>query len=382
MVTNLTSLEKKFVMGTYKRQPLIIEKGAGCYVYDNKGKKYIDLVGGIATCSIGHGNKQLAESIKKQILKIINPSNLYYSEEQILLAKKLAKISGLGKCFFSNSGTEAVEAAIKLARKHSGKVEIIAMFNAFHGRTFGSLSATHKKKIKDPFKPLLPGFKHVPYGNVDAIEKAVSSKTAAVIVEPIQGEAGIIVPPKNYLKAIRKICDKKKVLMIVDEIQTAYGRTGKFFSYQHDNIKPDIVLVAKGLANGIPIGVTIASSKVASGFTAGEHGSTFGGNPVACKAANFTIDYILSKKLAGNAQKQGTYFANELKKLNLKVRGKGLMIGIKMKHAEKIVEKCLKKGLIINNTDKNTLRLLPPLIITKKIIDDSIKILKGVLNEN
>lgn len=384
MANKILSGEKKYIMQTYKRQNLVVEKGKGCYIFDDKGKKYIDLVSGIACCTLGHGNNNFADNVKKQILKVINPSNLYYSKEQIILAEKLAKLSGLKKCFFSNSGAEAIEAAIKLARKHTKKTGIICFKNSFHGRTFGSLAATGKESIKKSFKPMLQGFKHIEYGNIKQIKKAISKKTAAILVEPIQGEAGIIIPPKNYLKELRQICNKKGILLILDEVQTGCGRTGKFFAYQHEKIKPDIATLAKGLANGLPIGVTIASEKVAKSFVEGDHGSTFGGNPVSCSAANFTIDYILSKKLIGNASKQGDYFIkklNQIKSSSIKeIRGKGLMIAVEVKKgAEKIVKNCLSKGLIINSTSDKVIRFLPPLIISKKIIDDSIKILEKVL---
>lgn len=376
-------MEKKFIMQTYDRQGLVVAKGKGCYVYDIKGKKYLDLVGGVATCPLGHGNGKLANIVKSQILKVINASNLYYSEEQALLAEKLVKLSGLGKCFFSNSGTESVEAAIKLARKYTGKSDIVAAKNSFHGRTYGSLSATGKEKIKKGFEPLVPGFTHVDYGNTKSIEAAITQKTAAVILEPMQGEAGVILPPKGYLKDVRKICDKHRILLILDEVQTGVGRTGKFFAYEHEGIKPDIVTLAKGLANGIPIGVTIASDKVASAFKPGDHGSTFGGNSLACKAALFTIDSIIKNSLMKNAGKQGAYLMERLSKLDgvKNVRGKGLIIGMDVKDAKETVKKCIGKGLIVNNASETALRLLPPLIISKKQADDAIKILEGVLND-
>lgn len=380
----IIGMEKKHVMQTYSRPGFVIDYGKGCYVFDKDGKKYIDLVGGLATCTLGHGNLEFANAVKEQISKITSPTNLYYSEQQVILAEKLAKLSGLDKCFFSNSGTESAEAAIKLTRKYTKKPGIISTKHGFHGRTFGSLSATWKEKIKNPFKPLLSNFKHVEYGDANAVEKAIDKKTGAVIVEPIQGEAGIIIPPKDYLKKLRGICDKHNILMIVDEVQTGCGRTGKFFAFEHSGIKPDIVMLAKGLANGIPIGVTIAKEKIASSFVKGDHGSTFGGNPVSCCAANFTIDYMLSKKLIQNAASQGKYLISKLKSMNQssvkEIRGKGLMIGMEMKNKTgSIVKKCSDKGLLVNSASENVLRFLPPLTVNKKIIDDGIKILAGVL---
>ncbi|MBS3100660.1 acetylornithine transaminase [Candidatus Woesearchaeota archaeon] len=380
--------EKKYIMQTYSRPKFVIDHGDGCYLFDKKGKKYIDLVGGLATCLLGHGNKEFAQAVKGQIEKITNPTNLYYTEEQVKLAEKLAKLSGLNKCFFSNSGAEGVEAAIKLARKHTKKTQIISTKESFHGRTFGSLAATGKEKIRNPFKPLLSGFVHVKYGDVNAIKRKISKKTAGIIVEPIQGEAGIIMPNKDYLKGIREICDRRNILMIVDEVQTGCGRTGKFFAYEHDRIKPDLVTLAKGLANGIPIGATIAKGNVAKSFAKGDHGSTFGGNPVACLAANFTIEYLIKNKLMQNAEIQGSYLMKKLSSINSdnirEIRGKGLMIGMEMrKYSEKMQEKCLENGLLVNLTAEKVLRFLPPLTISRGVINDALEILNEVIeNEN
>ncbi|MBI4143607.1 acetylornithine transaminase [Candidatus Woesearchaeota archaeon] len=385
METNeVIGLEKKHIMQTYTRPKFVLDHGSGCYLFDKKGKKYIDLVGGLATCLLGHGNKEFAEAVKKQTGKLTNPTNLYYTEEQVKLAVKLAKLSGLSKCFFSNSGAESVEAAIKLARKYTKKTHIVSTKEGFHGRTLGSLAATGKEKIRKPFKPLLSGFTHVKYGDADAIGNAITKKTAAVIVEPIQGEAGIILPEKGYLKNIRKLCDKHSILMILDEIQTGCGRTGKFFAYEHERVRPDIVTLAKGLANGIPIGATIAADEVANGFEKGDHGSTFGGNPVACSAANFTIDYVLKNKLMKNAEKQGDYLMKMLGSMKTEkireIRGKGLMTGMEMKgKAADIQKHCIENGLLINLTAEKVLRFLPPLTISRKIIDDASKILNEVI---
>lgn len=377
-------LEKEYIMQTYLRPSIVIDHGKGCYIFDKRGKRYIDLVGGLATCMLGHGNEEFAEAVKKQIIRVTNPTNLYYTEEQVLLAEKLAWLSGLDKCFFSNSGTESVEAAIKLARKHTKKTEIISTKEGFHGRTFGSLTATGKEKIRKPFKPLLSGFKHVKYGDANEVKKAITKKTSAVIVEPIQGEAGVIIPQQDYLKHLREICNKHNILMILDEVQTGCGRTGKFFAYEHDKIKPDIVTLAKGLGNGIPIGVTIAKDEITKSLGKGDHGSTFGGNPVACCAANFTIDCIIKNRLIHNAAVQGNYLNQKLHSIKSKhikeIRGKGLMIGMEMgKNADKIQKKCMDKGLLVNLTAEKVLRFLPPLTISRKIIEDASEILKDVI---
>lgn len=385
--------EKEFVMNTYGRFNLIIDNGKGIYVYDKEGKEYLDFIGGIACVSVGHGNKKVCKAIAEQAKKLIHVSNLYYTEPQVVLAEKLVKLSGLKKCFFCNSGAEANEAAIKLAKKITKKTHFIVCEHAFHGRTHGSLAATWKQKYKELFMPLVDGFKFVEYNNVKAIEDAITDKTAAVMLESIQGEAGVIVPNEDYLKNVSEICRKKGVLLILDEVQSGNGKTGKFFAYQHSEITPDIVTLAKGLANGVPIGVCISNYE----FEKGDHASTFGGNNLACAAANATIDYILENKLMENAVKTGEYMMKELKKLpHIKeVRGKGLMIGAEIEEiysknennteksekidAKKICEKCMEKGLLINNATENTLRGLPPLITKKKHVDAAIKILNEVL---
>ena len=383
----IKELEKEDIMQTYSRFDLIVDHGKGCYIYDKEGKKYLDFLGGLATCTVGHGNKEVAKAIAEQAKKLINITNLYYTEPQVILAEKLSKLSGLQKCFFCNSGTEANEAAIKLAKKVTGKKHFIAFEHSFHGRTTGSLAATWKAKYKEPFEPLAPNVEFVEYNNIKALEKAISSHIAAVIIEPIQGEAGIIIPDKGYLKNVEEICKKNNILLIVDEVQSGNGRTGKFFAYLHENIKPDIMTAAKGLANGVPIGVCIAKKGI--DFEKGNHASTFGGNNLACAAANATIDYILKNKLMENAVNVGDYFIkklNELKEKNKiikEVRGKGLMVAVELNEnkAKEITEKCLENGLIINNATDNTLRFLPPLIIGKKEVDKVIIILDSILLE-
>ncbi|MDP7244657.1 MAG: aspartate aminotransferase family protein [Flavobacteriales bacterium] len=376
--------EKKHIMQTYSRSGIVIDHGKGCYVFDKNSKKYLDLVAGLATCSIGHGNKKVAEAVCAQSKKLLNVTNLYYTEQHVVLAKKLAKISGLSKCFFCNSGAEANEAAIKLARKYTEKTDIIATKHAFHGRTLGALSATWKEKLRKKFEPTVPGFTFVDYNNIKAVEDAITEKTAAVIVEPIQGESGIIMPDEDYLVKLKKLCEKKNILLILDEVQTGTGRTGKFFAYLHYNVKPDIVTVAKGLANGIPIGVMMAGKGI--DFDKGDHASTFGGNSLSCAAANATIDFIMKNKLMGNAVKQGNYFIKKLNGLKNKysiikeVRGKGLMIGVELSvECKNIANKCLERGLLVNCASEKVLRFLPSLIIMKEEIDEAINILDEVV---
>ncbi len=374
--------EKKYIMQTYNRFDLVIDHGKGVYVFDKKGKKYLDFITGLGCIPIGHANKEVAKAIIEQSKKLFHVSNLYYTEPQVVLAEKLARLSGLKKCFFCNSGAEANETAIKLAKKVTGKTEFIVCKQSFHGRTHASLAATWKKNIKKPFNPLVQGFNFVPYDDPKAVENSITENTAAVMLEPIQGEAGIIVPDKDYLKKVAEICKKKKVLLILDEVQSGNGKTGKFFAYQHNGILPDIVTLSKGLANGVPIGVCISKYD----FDKGDHASTFGGNSLSCTAANTTLDYISKHKLMENASKVGDYFLkklNELKNKNQaikKIKGIGLMIGVDIEgDAKKITEECLKKGLLINNATPNTIRFLPSLITNKKHVDGAMKILEEVL---
>ena len=379
----IKQMEKKHVMQTYSRFDVIIEHGKGYYVYDKGGKKYLDFLGGIACCSVGHGNPKVVKAISEQAKKLINITNLYYTEEQVLLASKLSNLSGLKKCFFCNSGTEANEAAIKLAKKITGKKKFIAFEHSFHGRTTASLALTWKEKYKKPFEPLKPEVVFLKYNDINSLEKAITSDIAGVVIEPIQGEAGIIVPSSGYLKKVKEICKKNNILMIVDEVQSGTGKTGKFFAYLHEGIKPDIVTIAKGLANGVPIGVCISDYD----FDKGDHASTFGGNSLSCAAALATIKYIEENDLMKNATEVGKYFTEKLnqlkknKKTIKKVKGKGLMIGVELNkdNAKEIVDKCLEKGLIINNATDNTLRFLPPLIITEKDVDKAVGILNEVL---
>lgn len=379
----IKQLEKKHIMQTYNRFNVLVDYGDDCYVYDKTGRKYLDLVGGLATCSVGHGNKKVAEAILEQAKKIINITNLYYTEPQAILAEKLSKLSGLKKCFFCNSGAEANEAAIKLAKKVTGKKHFIAFRNAFHGRTTASLAATWKLKIKSAFLPLSPDVIFVEYNNPKALEEAITKKTSAVLIEPVQGEGGILIPYKGYLKKVRQICDAHNILMIADEVQTGTGRTGKFFAYQHEDILPDIVTAAKGLANGVPIGVCLSNLD----FEKGDHGTTFGGNCLSCASALATIKFIENNNLMDNAAKIGNYFMEKLNELKLKhsiikeIRGIGLMIAVELNgnKAKEITESCLENGLILNNVADGVLRLLPPLTITKEDIDYSINILDKVL---
>ena len=370
-------------MQTYGRLPFIADWGEGCILYDHNGKKYLDLIGGIATCSVGHGNKAVADAVAVQSKKLICASNLLYTSAQVQLAQKLDEISGLQRTFFCNSGAEANEAAIKLAKKVTKKKQFIAFEHSFHGRTTGSLAATWKQEYKEKFTPLMPQVVFAKFGDMESVKKVFTSEMAAVLVEPIQGEAGAMTPPKGFLSQLLDLCHKNNGLLIVDEVQTGTARTGKFFAYQHENILPDIVTTAKGLANGVPIGVCLSNLD----FERKDHASTFGGNSLSCAAALATIEYIENNNLLHNAEERGKQMMTLLQRTNEKykcikeIRGMGLLIGVEFHqaYAKTIVEKCLEQGLLTNNTDERTLRFLPPLIITKEQIEEAIAILEKVV---
>lgn len=378
-------------MPVFARYQLVLSHGEGVYAYDTNGKKYIDYLGGIAVNVLGHGHPKLVKAISDQAAKMIHCSNLYYTQVQAELAEKLVKLSGLGKVFLANSGAEANEGAMKLARKFAhqtnpDKSEIITANHCFHGRTLATLTATAQPKYQKGLEPLPAGFRYVDYNDIDALKAMMSEKTCAVMLEPIQGEGGVNIPDQEYLKQVRALCDQYGAALILDEIQTGIGRTGTMFAYEQFGIKPDIVTLAKGLAGGVPVGAFIASDTYAAAFHAGDHGSTFGGNPLACAAANTVLDTIAEENLLQNAKEVGAYFMAELKKLQVKysgliaeVRGKGLIIGAELtKPGREIVDACLQDGAIINCTAGNVLRFVPPLIVTKANVDELIVILDKV----
>jgi acetylornithine/N-succinyldiaminopimelate aminotransferase len=388
----IVDIDKDNYLQVFARYNIVLDHGEGPYVYDNEGKKYIDFLGGIAVNVLGHAHPALVKAVAEQAGKIIHCSNLYYTEVQATVAKKLAQLSGLDRVFFGNSGAEANEGAIKLARKYgktiaADKVEIVTAEHSFHGRTLATLTATGQPKYQEGYEPLPGGFKYVPYNDMAALEKVVSDKTCAVMLEPIQGEGGVNIPDTDYLLKVRQLCDKYGALLILDEIQTGIGRTGKMFAYELFGIKPDIVTLAKGLAGGVPIGAFITSDKIAAAFTAGDHGSTFGGNPLACAAANAVLAVLEQEKLLENAQTIGEYLIAKLNELKGKypaliteVRGKGLIVGAKLtRPGRDIVNSCLSQGAIINCTAGDILRFVPPLNITKAHVDEMIAILDKTL---
>ena len=390
--TDIINHDKSDYFPVFARYDIVLDHGEGPYLYDTNGKQYLDYLAGIAVNVVGHNYSPLVKAIAEQASKMIHCSNLYYTEVQAQAAAKLKALSGMDKVFFANSGAEANEGAIKLARKYATakdpeKIQIISAIHSFHGRTIATLTATGQDKYHQCFGPLPAGFDYVPYGDIDALTAMVSDKTCAILLEAIQGEGGVHVPPADYLQAVKALCDKHDVLLIIDEIQAGMGRTGKFFAYQHFGIQPDIVTLAKGLAGGVPIGAFLSTNKLAHTFKAGDHGSTFGGNPLACAAANAVLTAIENEHLMDNATTVGHYLLEQLNQLKAKypslitdVRGKGLMVGVELtKPGRDIVNDCLKKGLIINCTANTVLRFVPPLIITKDQVDQLISVLNDVL---
>lgn len=386
--SEIIDLDKKYVMQTYGRQPLALKEGKGALVKDFKGKTYIDCFAGLAVNNVGHSHPKVVEAICNQAKTLMHTSNLYYTEPQVELAKLLAEVSVHDKSFFCNSGAEANEGAVKLARKYTGKGEVIAMENSFHGRTLAMITATGQHKYKKGFGPLPAGFKHVNYGNVEAVAENITDNTAAVLVEPIQGEGGIIVPPKGYLKEIRKLCNENDVLLIFDEVQTGFGRTGEMFASQLFNVTPDITTVAKALGGGFPIGAVLAQKEVADAFEPGNHAATFGGNPLACAAAKASIEVILDEDLTGKAKELGDYFKSKLEEQKKlygiveDVRGFGLMLGMEITiNCGDIVNTAREQGVLINCTADTVLRFLPPLVIEKGQIDTVTCVLETILEK-
>ncbi|MFH1258230.1 MAG: aspartate aminotransferase family protein [Elusimicrobiota bacterium] len=384
-------LADHFFLNTYKRFPVLFVKGKGQYLWDQHQKKYLDFFSGLGVCSLGHCHQLVAKAICRQAFTLLHVSNLYYCQPQIELAGELSgRFGGQGKVFFSNSGAEANEGAIKLARKWGnpqGKNAIISFENSFHGRTLAALAATGQKKFHQGFQPLPGGFVYARFNDLNSVEKLIGKKTCAIIVEPIQGEGGVNPANPKFLAGLRKICQRKKILLIFDEIQCGVGRSGRFFAYEHYKVKPDIVTLAKGIAGGLPLGVTIAGKEIAAAFQPGDHGSTFGGNPVSCVAALVVIKTI-DRKFLQNVQTVGKYLTSQLGKLKKEfsfiheIRGKGLMVGMELTISGKeIVKQCLESGLIINCTREKVLRFLPPLIINKSDVDEALKIFRKCLSK-
>ncbi len=384
-------LEGKYYMQTVKRTPITLVRGQGARVWDEEGREYLDFVAGWAVDSLGHCHPAVTEAVTEQVKTLIHTSNQFYTIPQVQLAELLVQNSCLDRVFFCNSGAEANEGAVKLARRYgklhlNGAYEIITAHHSFHGRTLAMIAATGQAKFQEPFTPLPVGFITVEYNNVEAIKAATSNQTCAVMLEPVQGEGGVNIPDEGYLAAVRDWCHQKGILLILDEIQTGLGRTGTLFAYEQYGIEPDIMTLAKGLASGFPIAAVLAKDR-ASVFSVGEHGSTFGGNPLACAAGYATLEFIIENNVTGNVSQVGAYLASGLRKLGQRftfvsdVRGRGLLAAMEFRRdiAQSVVNACLEHGLLVNELKSNALRFMPPLIISNSEVDEALGILETAL---
>ena len=390
-MTDWQEIEKKYYMKTFERLPLTIVRGKGPYVWDDEGKQYLDFVGGWAVTTLGHCHPALTRALTEQANLLIQTSNQFYTVPQLQLARLLVENSCLDRVFFGNSGAEANEGAVKLARRYghlnlNGAYEVISTFSSFHGRTLAMVAATGQPKFQQSYPPLPTGFVNVEFNNIEAIKSATTERTCAVMLEPIQGEGGVNLPDEGYLPAIRKWCDQKGILLILDEIQTGVGRTGTLFAYEQYGVEPDIMTLAKGLASGVPIGAILAKEK-ASVFVPGEHGSTFGGNPLACAAGYATVKFVIDNNIAGRVKEVGQYLIDGLEKMKPRyssitdIRGRGLLVALEFDSeiAPALVTACLERGLLVNQLKLNALRFMPPLIIGKKEVDEALAILDEAL---
>jgi predicted acetylornithine/succinylornithine family transaminase len=382
-VSTTPELAERYLMQTGRRLPVTFMRGQGCLVYDESGREYLDLVAGIAVNLLGHAHPEVAAAVTRQAHMLIHTSNLYFTQPQVELARRLVELSFPSRVFFCNSGAEANESAIKLVRKwgarnRDGAFQIITTTGSFHGRTLATVTAGGQPKYSDPFKPLPAGFVHVPYNDLEAIKEATGKDTVAVMLEPIMGEIGVIPAAPGYLEGVRQWCDHKSLLLILDEVQTGLGRTGRWFAHQHHGITPDVMTLAKGLGGGVPIGACLAAPN-ADVFEPGDHGSTFGGNPLACAAALAVLDTIEREGLVGHAAEMGELLHGVLESLGAKeVRGRGLMQAIEFAdpRAKALQQTCLDNGLVVNAVDDHTVRFVPPLIITAAEIDRAHSVLR------
>ena len=388
----IMALADQHIMNTYRRVPIALVKGEGAKLWDASGREYLDFVAGIAVCNLGHSHPKVVKAIKKQAKELMHVSNLYYTKPQGEVAALLTKHSFADKAFFCNSGAEANEAAIKLARKYAhenlgaDQFELITMKDSFHGRTMATITATGQEKFQFGFTPLLDGFTYAPFNDPAALEAAISPRTCGIMLEPIQGEGGVIIPDDGYLANVREICNRHKILMIVDEVQTGIGRTGKLFAYEYSGVKPDIMTLAKALGNGFPVGAMLATDEAARAFSPGNHASTFGGNLLAMAAVKATLETLIKDGVLDHCQRMGNYFLAKLQDLKARhaliseVRGRGLMLACSLTiDGADIVTSCQEKGLLINCTGGKTLRFVPPLIVEEKDIDAAISILDDVM---
>jgi len=374
--TDIKNREAAAIIQTYSRQDVLLVRGSGAHVWDSDGREYLDFVAGIAVNNVGHCHPKVVGAVKAQAERLIHTSNLYYTENQVRLAEELKGLTGMDRVFFCNSGAESVEAALKLTRRATGRSKIVAAERAFHGRTLGALGATYKSAYREPFRPLDEAA-FVPYNDVEALKSAATADTGAVILEPVQGEAGVYVADPEFLRAAREICDDRNALLIFDEVQTGFGRTGEWFGKDHFSVKPDIMALAKAMAGGLPIGAMLAAEDAAQALGKGDHGSTFAGGPLICAAALAVIDVIREEKLVARSRENGAYLKSELAKLGPReVRGLGLMVGIDLDaDCKSLVEKALVEGVLINSTGEHTLRIIPPLVVDKKEIDQVVSVI-------
>ncbi|WP_434380674.1 aspartate aminotransferase family protein [Melittangium boletus] len=384
---------KAHLLQNYKQQPIVLERGLGSRVWDADGREYLDLLGGIATCGLGHCNPEVVAAVRGQLDKLWHVSNVFYSQPQIDLAARLTAAAGLPRAFFCNSGGEANEALIKLARKvqkdrgQPGRYELITFENSFHGRTLATVTATGQPKYHKGFEPLPEGFTHVPYGDLDAVRRAVSERTAAILVEPIQGEGGVRQAPPGFLKALRALCDEHGLLLLVDEIQTGMGRTGKVFAYQHEGILPDAISLAKSLGNGMPIGAMLCTEEAGQSLTPGTHGSTFGGNLIAAVAANVVIRKVSEPQMLRDVAQKGEFFLGRLRELQVRlptvikeVRGLGLLVGVELfQDAAPVIARCRDFGLLLNAAGDKTLRFAPAYTVSHDDLDQGVRLLEKAL---
>jgi acetylornithine aminotransferase len=393
-MSDLINKAEEVIAKTYGRFPIVLTHGKGCTLYDDKGKAYTDFVAGIAVCNLGHAHSGIAKVLAEQAERLVHVSNLYYTEPQIALADWLVEHSFADRVFFCNSGAEANEAAIKLVRKYHKdrgapeRFRIITMQGSFHGRTMATLSATGQEKIHKGFEPLVDGFDTVPFNNLEAVEQAVTPETGAVMLEPIQGEGGVQYPAPGYLEALRKLCDDRGLLLVFDEVQTGMGRTGKLFAYEHFGITPDIMALAKALANGLPMGALLAREDVAASFTPGSHASTFGGAPLVASAAIAAAKMLVEEGVLKNCERVGAYFKEELLRLKDKhgfiqeVRGIGLLLGLDLSvDGTSVLKKCMDRGFLINCTQEHILRFIPPLVVREREVDALVACLDTIFEE-
>lgn len=380
---DIIEIENQHNSGVYSKREIVLVRGQGALLYDNHGREYIDCVGGQGSANIGHAHPAIIQAVNEQVARLISCTEMFYNDRRAELTERLATLSGMSRAFLCNSGAEAVEAALKFARLSTGRTEIVAAMRAFHGRTMGALSATWNKKYREGFEPLVPGFSHVPYNDPQKLAEAVTERTAAVILEPVQGEGGVYPASAEFLQRAQEICRERGALLIFDEIQTGLGRTGRLFAYQHYNLQPDLVCLAKSLAGGLPMGAVLIGARVGS-LPVGAHGSTFGGNPVMCAAALATLDVLEEERLAEKAAALGAYALERLRQIRSplirEVRGLGLMIGVEIKQkVAPYLNALAERGVLALPAGMTVIRLLPPLVITQEQIDRVISALEEVL---